>query len=96
MFTLKSLSKGTSAGQFKTVKEAVDAAVYANEAKAGGTDDWIPEEKAPGDFSAVKTAANKALSEIQNLQRELKKADSGWDLSEFDKVLRQVINDPRG
>jgi len=44
-FTLKSLSKGTTTGQFKTVKDATEAAQFANETKADGTDDWIPEEK---------------------------------------------------
>jgi hypothetical protein len=100
MFTIKSVSKGTTTGRFKTVKDAVEAAQYANEMKADGADDWIPEEKGRPvvDYSQVVAAAKKVTEELKNLSYLLRKVDSGWDgeLSETFQLLRNITTNPEG
>jgi hypothetical protein len=98
MFTLKSLSKGTTTGQFKTVKDATEAAQFANETKADGTDDWIPEEKgssyvppaSPEDHALLKKAINSIKQALQPL---MDCAIAVYDLSEKYPGIRSLATD---
>ncbi len=92
MFTLKSVSKGTTTGRFKTVKDAVEAAQYANEMKADGTDDWIPEKGwfGGGEESYAKYG-NKVIAALDRAHQALSEY-FGYAHTQKDSVQLDLIN----